>query len=477
MDKKKKLVKNTLIIFFGRVSTQFIGFLLLPLYTSFLTTSDYGIVDLITTYVVLLIPIITLELEMSVFRYLIDVRGKIKETKRIISNNFYVLFKSLTIFVLLYLLLSSIFDFDYKWIILLDIVICTFNGNFLQIARGLGDNVGYAISCIITGLSTILFNILFIVGFDMGATGMLLAILIANGLGAIFLFFREKLYKKINFKLKDNTLIKEMRKYSLPLVPNSISWWIVNAADRTIIALFLTTSANGIYAVANKFPTILSALLGIFNLSWSESAALNINSKDRDKFFSEVTNTVFKLFSSLGVGMIAVLPFLFPILIDSSFNEAYNYIPILVLGAVFNVLICIYTGIYIAKKETKKVMNTTIIGAIINILFNVIFIHFIGLYAAAISTALSYLAMLVYRHFEMKKVMNIKLEKNLILKSVAIFVFAIVLYYINNLYLNIFSLLIVILYSYILNKGTLEYGKRLLTERIKKNQEKELKEE
>ena len=74
MSKKKQLMKNTIIIFAGRVCTQLISYLLLPLYTSYLVTKEYGIVDLITTYVVLLVPIITLELEMSVFRYLIDAR-------------------------------------------------------------------------------------------------------------------------------------------------------------------------------------------------------------------------------------------------------------------------------------------------------------------------------------------------------------------------------------------------------------------
>ena len=58
-----------------------------------------------------------------------------------------------------------------------------------------------------------------------------------------------------------------MYQYSIPLVPNGISWWIVNVSDRTIITAIIGTAANGIYAVSNKFPTILSSLLGIFNLS------------------------------------------------------------------------------------------------------------------------------------------------------------------------------------------------------------------
>ena len=73
-----------------------------------------------------------------------------------------------------------------------------------------------------------------------------------------------------------------MFKYSIPLVPNGVSWWVINISDRTIITFILGKAFNGIYAVSNKFPTIISSLLGIFNLSWSESSALHIDDKDRD---------------------------------------------------------------------------------------------------------------------------------------------------------------------------------------------------
>ena len=466
MSKKKELMKNTIIIFLGRVCTQLISFFLLPLYTSFLLTKEYGLVDLITTYVTLLVPIITLELEMSVFRYLIDVRKNEKETKKILSNNFLVLLVSLLLFSLAYIIVTCFWHFDFRWLILFDIIICTFSGNFLQIARGLGRTVDYAISCIITGVSTILLNILFIVVLKMGAFGMIVSMALANGFGALYLFIRLKLYNKINFKLKDTKLIKSMYKYSIPLVPNGVSWWVVNVSDRTIISIILGTAANGIYDISNKFPTIISSLLGIFNLSWSESAALHINSPDRDKFFTDVLNTVTKLFTSLGVGMIACMPFVFPILINHKYVEAFNYIPILIIATVFNVGICIYTGIYIAKKMTKQVASTTIIGAIINIVINLLFIKFIGIYAAAISTAVSYFAMMVYRHIDLKKYINLKYEKGLILKTILIFTFSIIIYYQHIFILDVINLLIVIIYSYIINRKFIKNWKNIIFKKL-----------
>ncbi len=468
MNKKKQLAKNTIIIFFGRVCTQLISFFLLPLYTSYLATKEYGTVDLIQTYVTLLVPIITLELEMSIFRFLIDSRKSEKETNKLISNNFFILGISLSIFSILYIIVSSFVTIPYRWLILVDIIVCVLSGNFLQVARGFGKTLDYAISCILTGLTTVISNIILICFVHMQAEGMIISMALANFICSLYLFIRLKLYSKINFKIVDFKQIKEMYKYSLPLIPNGISWWIVNVSDRSIISIVLGASANGLYAISNKFPTIISSLTGVFNLSWSESAALHINSSDRDEFFSDITNTVLRLFMALGVGMLACMPFVFPILIDVKYNDAYNYIPFLVLGTVFNVAICLYSQVYLAKKLSKQVASTAIVGAIINILINVIFIKQIGLYAAAISTMISYFVMMVYRHFDLKKYVNIKIEKKLIIESIIIYTFTLLIYYQKSIILHAICLLIVCIYAFITNKDFLKSSYLTVVKKIKR---------
>ena len=452
MDKKKQLAKNTIIIFFGRVCTQLISFLLLPLYTSYLVTSEYGLVDLIQTYVTLLVPIITLELEMSIFRFLIDARKSDKETKKLFSNNFFVLGISLSIFSVLYIIFTCFITIPFRWLILVNIIVCVLSGNFLQIARGVGKTLDFAISCILTGITTVISNIILIVFLHMQAEGMIISMALANFICSLYLFIKLKMYKYIDFKLVDKKLLKEMNKYSIPLIPNGVSWWIVNVSDRSIISIVLGASANGLYAISNKFPTIISSLTGVINLSWSESAALHINSKDRDEFFSDIFNTVMKIFIALGVGLIACMPFIFPILINNKYADSYNYIPFLIYGTIFNVALCLYSQVYLAKKLSKQVAGTAIIGAIINIVLNVIFIKYIGLYAAALSTAISYFVMMLYRHFDLKKYVNIKIEKGLIIKTILILIFATTLYYQRILLLDIINLIIVCIFAFLLNK-------------------------
>ena len=466
--KKKELLKNTIIIFIGRISTRLISFFLLPLYTGYLSTSEYGLVDLITSYVTLIVPIITLESEMSIFRYLIDDRKKgNNDTSNLITNNFIIFGISSLIFSILYAIFTSFVTIPFRWIVLLCVLACVLSGNLLQIARGMGKTVKYSVASIIAGVVTILSNIFFIVYMKSGASGMILSMMIANFICSIYLIFSLKLYKYIKFNLFDNKLIKSMFKYSIPLVPNGVSWWVINISDRTIITFILGKAFNGIYAVSNKFPTIISSLLGIFNLSWSESSALHIDDKDRDIFFSEITNKSLKIFSSMGAMMLVIMPFIFPFFVNSKFGDSYNYIPILTISCVFNVLVCIYTGIYIARKETKKVASTTIIGALVNILINVVLIKYIGLYAAAISTALSYLVMAMVRHFDIVKSINIKFDKYLIEGLIIEYIFIFSLYYINNRYLNILSLVIVSILSIIINRDSIKEIVGGINEKVK----------
>lgn len=167
--------------------------------------------------------------------------------------------------------------------------------------------------------------------------------------------------------------------------------------------------------------------------------------------------------------MIACMPFLFYILINDKFYDAIYYVPFLVLGAVFNVVACLYSGIYLAKKDSKIVSKTSVIAAVVNIAINLILIKFIGLYAAAISTTIAYFVMMICRHFDIKRYVNIKFEKGLLLKSILIYSLSIFLFYQENIYLNILNLVIVIIYSVILNKEFLKSCINTVTSKLRRS--------
>lgn len=452
MSKKKDLVKNTFIILLGKLCTQFISFLLLPLYTNYLLTEEFGYVDLINTYVSLLVPIFTLQLEMAIFRFLIDARNNNEEKEKYITTNIITLIFVIISIMLLFAIVMIFVNIKYGAIIALIIVLNMLSGDLLQIARGLGKNIIYSIASVISGVSTIVLNITFIIYFKMGTIGMLSSIAIANGLSVIYLLFSLKINRYFKINKYSSAANKKMLKYSVPLIPNGISWWIMSASDRSIVSFILGVSANGIYAVSCKFPSILSGIFNVFNLSWSESISLHIKEDDNSDYISSVFDDVLKIFGCIGIIIISFISLTFSYLINNNYNEAYLYIPILIVASIFSLLAAQYGGIYIALKKTKQISYTTIIAAIINLFVNIALIKFIGLYAAAISTLVSYMVISIYRHLDIKKTINIIYNVKTVLIIIISYILIISFYYLNIFYLNILSFIISILISIFINR-------------------------
>lgn len=467
MNKNKELVKNTIIIFIGKFCTQFITLLLLPLYTHFLSTEDYGYIDLIQTYLTFFIPLILLKIDAGIFRFLIDARKSEEEKNKIITNGIFIMFVELIISTILFAVAVKIFSIKYSILIVMNLISLSVLTFLLQIVRGIGKNKQYSFSSIIAAIVTIVLNLIFLVGFHKNGKYVLIASLISNIICTIYLLIANKILKNVKIKYIDKKLIKDLLKYSIPMIPNELSWWIVHVSDRTIISYALGVAANGIYSVSCKFSNILSSIFNIFNLSWQESAALHINDTDKDEFFSNVINKVFNLFICFCIGILACLPFIFELLIKDSYREAYKYVPILLLANIFSVLIGLIGSIYVAKKMTKEVAKTTMIAAIINLTIDIALIKVIGIYAAAISTLVSYMLLAIYRYIDVQKYVKVKIPKKNIVVNSIVFILVVVLYLYNNIALNVINLLLCILYAIIVNKELLIEFKKVIGKKVK----------
>ena len=443
MSKKSELIKNTFIILLGKFCTRFLSFFLLPLYTSVLSSKQYGVVDLITTYITLLVPIISLQLEMAVFREIIDYRKNVKKLKEIISSSLFTIFIQFLICLFLYFIIGLFINIPYKSYIVFSVVCSLLSNLLLQVARGKGDNVGYSIASLIAGGMTIILNILFLLIFRMKIEGMLLASALGNFFAMMYLFIRCRIWKYVNYKYYSKDLSFKLLKYSMPLVPNGLIWWIINVSDRTLISIFLGTSSNGIYAVSNKFSLVLIQIYNIFNLSWTESASLHINDNDKNEFFSKTFNEIIKIFFSMCILIVGIIPFVFKFLVNKNFSDAYYYVPSLLVGTMFNIIVTFIGGIYVAKKLTKEIAITSFWSGIINILFNVILIKKIGIYAAAISTIISFIVMSIYRYVDIQKYVKLKFNYKQIFILVIIFIIECIVYYLRNRFLMILVLVIV----------------------------------
>lgn len=470
MNREKNLAKNTIIITIGKICTQLITFFLLPLYTGILSTEEYGTVDLLNTLVSLLLPIVTFQVEQAVFRELIEVRGKKDKESRIISSAVITVIFQCIVYLVIFALISPFINNHYKFFLATNVVANIFLSLLLQIARGFGDNKKYAFASFISALSTIIFNVLFLVVIKLGANGMLLGTMLGQIVATIYLFISLKLYKYLKVKDYKKEVIKSLWKYSLPLIPNAISWWVFNASDRVIASAFLGVDQNGILAASLKFSAVYITFYNIFNMSWTESISIAIKDDDVNDYFNRMFNIVLRLFTAMGVGMIACMPFVFPIMINEKFSAGYGLIPISIVGSLFNVVVGLISVIYVAEKNTKAIASTSIVSAVINIIVHLVLIKFIGLYAAVISTFVAFFVMSIYRLMDAsKRYFKIKIDMKFIIQSLIALIFVFVSYYINNVYLNVFVVLFAVLFAIYINKDSFDIIFKLFTKKLKRS--------
>ena len=450
-EKERKLIKNTIIVGIGTIAAKAIGFIMAPLFSKWLSVEAYGEFDLILTYISLLIPFCTLSITEALFRFLLDDLEEGKKEK-IISSGVFVTITGYSIFIILYLLSSKLFssiNFNgYACVFLAAQLLFSFFG---ETARGLKKLTQYSLFSFVSAATVMILGTVFLRVFELGLNGILLGYSIGYIIAAVGLLISTKAYAYISIKYVSKNTILEMMGYSWPLIPNSISWWVVNTSDRLIINRFINLTANGIYAIANKIPSIVSILLSVFQVSWLQSAAENVNGEDYPDYCNRVYNKLIVSVFSICMVLASGNFLYYSILFDTKYAEAYFYTPILIVAAGISCLGQFVGGIMIAQKETKANGITNFVAALSNILINLLFVKTIGLYAASISTLVSYLILTYIRLLLIKKKVSLRVNRYSIL-SIVFSIFILFMIYFNNWILNWMSLILSCLIFLALNK-------------------------
>lgn len=402
----KRLFSNSLIFSIGTLGTKVIGFLMVPFYTYFLTQGQFGIVDLISTTVAMLTPVVTLSVFDAIFRFTMDKNF----SNKILFSNGLVITVIGSIVTILGGTIAQIVGYQYGFLLAI-LLILSVTSSFLQyFVRGIGYVKLFAVTGIVgTSLSAIL-NIMFIWYFKLGINGYLYGMAGAQ-LGTLVLIVAVvKPWQYVDFGLVSKTNAMMLLRYSIPMIPNAFAWWFTNDANRFFILFFLGASANGIYAVANKIPSILTIFFTVFNQAWQISAVDEYESQSNSTFYSMIFNNLIH-FSFLGMaGLLLILKPLMHVLVAPNFYSAWEFVPFLMLAMIFSNLSGFLGSTYIAAKMTTKLFSTTIYGMLTNIAFNAVLIPLIGLNGAGLGSALGFLAVMIIRLKQTKAFVTINVK-------------------------------------------------------------------
>lgn len=436
MSREKDLIKNTSILMIAKISTQIISFLLLPLYTALLTTAQYGQVDIYTSLAMIIIPFLTLQTEMGLFRFFIASHDTQKKSE-IVSSTISIIIKCVIVFTVCFIALTYMIKIQYALLLYgyyLSMMISTV---LLQMCRAEGDNISYGVATFLSSTVSVLLNILFVAILTLGVSGILLSTIIAQTISIGYMIYKTKIYRYYSRLSINKQEERKILNYSYPLVFNQVSSWAVNYSDRIIILLFWGNGANGIYSIANKFSNITNTFFGVYNVAWTENVVRNIDDQDSKEYISHIFNLTFSLYLILITGIVNLLPFFFNIMVNEAYASSYHYVPFLLLGMFFSGMAATLGSIFIAKNKTKDVSLTTAMAGICNVVIHLVMVKQYKLYAAAVSTLISFGLLFVYRYIFVNRFFSVNYNIKKIMPYIIAFLFAWVAYSSKN-YILIF---------------------------------------
>lgn len=408
MPNYKKLGKDTLLIALGNFGSRLISFLFVPFYTAVLSPEEFGTSDLITTTVKLLAPFFTLVIAESMMRFALDNENDPQAIWRIGCRVW-------TIGTLILLAASPIILLtvlkDYYWFVIVYYVTASFHTVISCFIRGLSKVKLYATAGVVQTFFIVSLNLVLLLWLKKGLSGYMLSYIIASVLSSLYMIIFGKVYKLgFNIASPDNTLQNDMLRYSVPLIPNNISWWISNVSDRYILTFLVGVAATGIYSVAYKIPTIIAVLSSIFMNAWRLSAVEDFGTEKSKRLFEGV-------FSKLTVLLVLAASFLMLInkplaklLFSKNFYQAWQYVPLLIMTSVIRAYCDFFGTIYTSAFKTRYLAISTAMGAVVNIILNFILIPICGIIGAAIATLISYMVIWISQLINSRKIMKLDLR-------------------------------------------------------------------
>lgn len=420
MNRTKRLGRDIILFALASFVPKIISFFLVPLYTSYVSTSAYGTFDLLNTVVSLILPILVLDISDSILVFTVQAKCNDKEKYLFYGNKILLIAAGISFIIIS--IVIAILGFDtvgfqgaYIWT---QFVLMAFYNNLLAYLRG-NDLVNWiVIMSIVNSLITITANVIFILGFNMGIFGLMMA----NTFGWLIsnLLICIKIKPNTIFKYYEipNQEKKEMLAYSCPLIIAGLSWWVISSEDRLFVSVLLGTSVNGIYAVATKIPTILNACHSVIYQAMQLSVFSEIESDDRASYLKRLYNIYSTCMLLITSFLIMTDMFLSRFLYKKDYFIAWKYVPGLVIAIALFSIAGYITTIAAANRDSKIITKATLSGAILNTILNAVLIHAIGLTGAVVATMVSYFVVWLIITCNTNRTMELELSIGRIIISV-----------------------------------------------------------
>lgn len=465
------LTKNTGIFALANLAARVINLLLLPLYTNVLSTYDYGQAEIILNCANLVMPFVSLSISDAFLRFGLDENCDYKGVLRTTSRVLIISSACLLILSPLFSLYSGIGNYY-----LLFSILCLtqmVRNTYCLYAKIKNRNDIFGIDTVVYTFSLGISNVILLVICKLQIAGYVLAYIIANLCSVIFLSFRLKIFRDLKEGSYNSSLLRQMLEYSIPMIANAISWWILQFSDRLMLEFFLSNSEVGVYSAAAKIPNILSMIVGVFSQAWMLSSITEYKKEGSSVFYSSVLELYLLILTFSSVALIIIVKPMMTILVGKEFRQSWQYVPFLIVGAFYGSISSFAAPFFSAAKKNISITVTTMIASIVNIILNAILIPVIGTMGAVLSTMIAYFIVGIIRIYKSKRYVDFNIPHVKLWVSGTITLLTAILVLLQdriNMMLYYLMLFIIILFTIILYMSDI---KAIITKMRRGNYEKE----
>ncbi|WP_314646828.1 polysaccharide biosynthesis C-terminal domain-containing protein [Prevotella multiformis] len=406
MGRNKKLAKNVIFILIGNVGSKLVGFFMLPLYTAWLSPEDYGLTDLLAVYASLLVNVVACDVSDAIYIY--PVGASNEKIKTYYSSGFFFQVVCSLLCAFIFMLISRLplhnTFIENIWYIYGILISSLFQKYTQDFCRGINSMSVFSFTGIIQTFATAGLSIALIPQF--GVYGFVVATIVSNTTTALFTFFYSKSYDYLSLSYAEIESIKELLKFSIPLIPTAILWWLVSGLNRPLLEQYVGMLALGLMAVAFKLPTIMNLVFSFFQQAWIVTVVEEFKENDFANYFNRMYRIVMSV--QIVACMIIVViahPFI-RLMTNERYYDAWVYIPLLAFSVIFSNMSAFLGTVFSASRQTKFTFYSVVIGGLAALGLNYLLIPFWGIWGACFAIGLSQLLCVLSRFYYSRRLVK-----------------------------------------------------------------------
>lgn len=401
----KKLFKHSGIYAIGAIAQASLSFLLIPFYTRYLSQADYGRLEILQTFLKVLLFLIPLGLPSAILKcYHRDAKSQTERKILTSTAFFFVLVAGLLQTLILLFFVHPLSQFLIKinfGLLIYTVIAASFFAALLELElsflRAEEKSRSYTVVFLLRFILTLGITIYLVVGLKWGLFGALLGNVAAQILTFLTFLPYLKNYVKISYS---KLALTKLLSFGLAILPASIAMWVMDLSDRYFLSHFGSLEMVGVYSVGYRIGFILEFALVIpFQLAWPPFSFRIAKHKNHRQIYARTLTYFFfiGIFSFLALSFFA--PEIVKVIAPKNYASAALIVPLVALAYVFyGMHFVVAPGIHLEGK-TKYYPLAIVFPAALNLLLNYLLIPIYGMWGAAEATFIAFVFVLILTYF------------------------------------------------------------------------------